>query len=646
MLQSSQRRMAKKKKQLVAAGKGTEKDYYDVYGSDAKPEVQWKLPEKCPRLDLQDFQDLVLWMLGEGKNPSWIFIKNKPLVSKVVLLFIPGLDAALFMSHLSLLRNLKMLCGTPQAVMALSPTTNPASTIGALLTCPRRKRKDLPNDTDKAVKVARTSTKKGPNQQSRVIQKELQEELSSLGSIEDGIKTQKEPTEGSSGDDADDIVANEHSDLRAPNDVSAPAFPASYYVLSKTEMKEHGYPMPDVTSPGSNSELPEGYVMTQPASGKKYPEMVAVDCEMCYTAVGLELTRVSLVDSKKKVLLDSLVMPTNPILNYNTRYSGITAALMKNVKTTLKDIQEQFIKTVPAETILVGHSLECDLAALKIIHMKVIDTALLYQHPKHNGNFKPALRMLAHRWLQRRIQDGSEGHDSIEDAQAAMDLTLLKVRDGPSSGYAWNGAAQNRKSLIAVLDEHGRRCSLVDRRSVLHQHATGSAHAVVCSNDEEVQTKASAEVNKPEVDFVWTQLADVNTYLDRRAQNPEQNAALVAEVAALKTCNEDDPDSLIDLPISREFELILAKTDERVKALYDALPVNAMLLVVTGHGDTACLRRLQAGIRNMRLKPDALSQSWMESSDSVYEELRSRAETALGFVTIKQATPEECKMEV
>lgn len=69
----------------------------------------------------------------------------------------------------------------------------------------------LPNDTDKAVKVARTSTKKGPNQQSRVIQKELQEELSSLGSIEDGIKTQKEPTEGSSGDDADDIVANEHS---------------------------------------------------------------------------------------------------------------------------------------------------------------------------------------------------------------------------------------------------------------------------------------------------------------------------------------------------------------------------------------------------------------------------------------------------
>lgn len=93
------------------------------------------------------------------------------------------------------------------------------------------------------------------------------------------------------------------------------------------------------------------------------------------------------------------------------------------------------------------------------------------------------------------------------------------------------------------------------------------------------------------MDFVWTQLADVNTYLDRRAQNPEQNAALVAEVAALKTCNEDDPDSLIDLPISREFELILAKTDERVKALYDALPVNAMLLVVTGHGDTACLRR-------------------------------------------------------
>ncbi|KAL2610813.1 hypothetical protein R1flu_022505 [Riccia fluitans] len=643
MLPPSQRRMAKKKKQLVSAGKGNERDYFDVYGTEAKAEVQWKVTEKRSRLSLQDFQNLILWMLGDGTNPSWIFIKNKPLVSKVVLLFVPGLDAAMFMSQLKLLRGIKTTCGTPQAVTALSPTTSPASTIGALLTCPRRKRKEPPNDTEKVVKVARTNPNKSPGQQSRVIERELHQELSSLGSTENGNSSKKELQEHNSSDDEEDTSTCQQADNKVSNGISTPPFPAAYYILSKMEMRDNGYPMPTDNCSESNRQVPEGFVMTQPANGTNFPEMVAVDCEMCYTGSGLELTRISLVDQSKKVLLDSLVKPANPITNYNTQYSGITAAMMKDVTTTLEDIQEQFVKIVPAETILIGHSLECDLAALRIIHMRVIDTALMYQHPKHNGNFKPALRMLAHRFLKRRIQDRADGHDSIEDARAAMDLTLLKIRDGPNSGYPTNAADQNRENLLDVLSKHGRRCALLDRRSLLHQYAVGNTHAIVCSSDHDVLTKAAKEVNKPDVDFVWAQFAEVNTYLDRRAQNPEQNAALVAEVAALKTCSEDDLDSLVDLPISREFEAILSKTDERVKALHNALPNNAMLIVLTGHGDTLCVRRLQAEIRSKKLKPEGASQSWMESSDAVYEELSSRAETALGFVTIKYSSADNSR---
>ncbi|KAL3682017.1 hypothetical protein R1sor_000039 [Riccia sorocarpa] len=630
--------MAKKKKQLVSAGKGNEKDYFDVYGTEAKAEVQWKETEKRSRLTLQDFQNLVLWTLGDGTNPSWIFIKNKPLVSKVVLLFVPGLDAALFLSQLKLLRNIKTTCGNPQAVMALSPTTSPGSTIEALLTCPRRKRKELRNHIEKVVKTARTNPNKSPGQQGRVIERELQEELSSLSTIENGTSSVKGPRQNNSGDSSENPAVSQQA---AANGISVPPFPAAYYILSKMEMKDNGYPMATVESCGPDRQVPEGYVRTQPADGTHFPEMVAVDCEMCYTSSGLELTRISLVDQTKKVLLDSLVKPANPIINYNTQYSGITATMLNEVTTTLEDIQEQFVKIVPAETILIGHSLECDLAALKIIHMRVIDTALLYQHPKHNGSFKPALRMLAHRFLKRRIQDRADGHDSIEDARAAMDLTLLKIRDGPNSGYGTNAADQNRENLLEVLSNYGRRCALLDRRSVLHQYAAGNTHAIVCSSDEDVLMKASKEVNKPDVDFVWAQFAEVITYLDRRAQNPEQNAALVAEVAALKTCSEDDPDSVMDLPISREFEAILSKTDERVKALHNALPKNTMLILLTGHGDTLCVRRLQAEIRNKRLKPEAASQLWMESSDAVYEELSSRAETALGFVTIKHLSDGE-----
>ena len=55
--------------------------------------------------------------------------------------------------------------------------------------------------------------------------------------------------------------------------------------------------------------------------------MVAVDCEMCYTQTALELSRVTLVGEDEQLLLDELVLPESPIVNYNTTYSGECALL-------------------------------------------------------------------------------------------------------------------------------------------------------------------------------------------------------------------------------------------------------------------------------------------------------------------------------
>lgn len=92
----------------------------------------------------------------------------------------------------------------------------------------------------------------------------------------------------------------------------------------------------------------------------------ALDCEMCYTTEGPELTRVTVISSDCKTVYETLVMPDNPILDHNTRFSGITEEDLLNVKTTIRDVQAVLLSKFSDKTILIGHSFDSDLRALRV----------------------------------------------------------------------------------------------------------------------------------------------------------------------------------------------------------------------------------------------------------------------------------------
>ncbi|XP_053155860.1 RNA exonuclease 1 homolog isoform X2 [Hemicordylus capensis] len=153
----------------------------------------------------------------------------------------------------------------------------------------------------------------------------------------------------------------------------------------------------------------DGFVKTfeKLPSPDGYPGIYALDCEMCYTKQGLELTRVTVINADLKVVYDTFVQPDHKVVDYNTRFSGVTEADLENASITLRDVQAVLLNMFSMDTILIGHSLESDLFALKMIHCTVVDTAVVFPH-RLGMPYKRALRTLMADYLKRIIQDSGK----------------------------------------------------------------------------------------------------------------------------------------------------------------------------------------------------------------------------------------------
>jgi len=204
-------------------------------------------------------------------------------------------------------------------------------------------------------------------------------------------------------------------------------------------------------------------------------------------------------------------------VTHSRSWSGITEAQLSTATTTLSQVQAHLLPILSPlggqVSILVGHSLESDLKALRICHPLCIDTALIYHHPRGRP-LKPGLAWLTKKWCHREIQTrGDGGHDPEEDARACVDLLRLKVQNGAGFGEFkadYESIFERMKRASGRGGPGSVRSAVVDHGNPTVMHGAKANTVVGCASDEEVLEGLSQTVSAHEFTFGrFMGLADV-----------------------------------------------------------------------------------------------------------------------------------------
>lgn len=677
------------------------------------PELTYHANVTAP-IRIADLQALALYTLADGIAPSWVAFKHARHTRKVVVLMVPGLERLMFDGSMSI----------DEGSDSVTTSAQEESNVNQ-----SRWRDDAFRAWRNAVPA---KTHKEGNPMKLKVQC-LPEALQPLAAIFEDVWQVKAP--------GDSRYAKLHSPIQAMlvsplpqsrenKHIKGPKPPAeekgwqsqrtaiAEFVHTADDLRDAEYPLHpaildgDVEAAlleqerraktGQNaaggwvdthvSKFSDGTVSSraiQQGSITSGRTVYAVDCEMVLTSDDKQsLARISIVDWDGTTVLDELVKPSLPIKNYFTQFSGMTSAILDPVQTSLSEVQSKLLDLFSPQSILLGHSLESDLTAMKLTHPFIIDTSLIYPHPR-GPPLRSSLKFLAQKYLRREIQQhDSKGHNSVEDALAVLDLVKLKCEKGPKWGTSeaigepiFRRLARNTRKDVGGI-ERGITSAMVDYGTPERGYGKEATVHMGCESDEEIVKAVARAANGDSdgkvvpgggVDFIWGRLRELESF--RGWCNNNREYTTVDKLHASRPQQASAPDSAAiggesDLPVSVESDSItgtankpdlgvrsenqslappsttptlqstIASTVSHIRAIHDALPPCTLFIVYTGTSDPREVGRLQKMQQQFRKefkvkKWDDLSVKWTDDEEQALKRAVERAREGMALMCVK-----------
>jgi RNA exonuclease 1 len=617
---------------------------------------------------VSDLQALALYILADGTAPQWVAVENRTSIRKVVVLMVPGLELDMFNGKIPLESSAiddntakTNETAKPKRIDIGRDDYYPASLRPERLPEPL---KPLSEVFPHVWPILAPAESRGKNFVK--LHSPIHAMLSSQIP-----KTQEEKQLKKSGKHKGPLPQNsKHWENQRT--------PATRYLATLADQQENEYvihPAWFTTDEARNAAqerrkitrctADDGWVDSHVACLEEgeIPErdieqgsvtagrrILAVDCEMCKDVNDVSvLTRISLVDWDGTVVMDKLVKPDTSIKDYVTQWSGITEEMLRDVTTTLSDIQKELLEILTPQTILIGHSLNSDLNAIKLTHPFVIDTGMLFPHIK-GPPYKQSLKWLAQKFLRKDIQKGADGHDSIEDAKTCLHLVQQKCEKGPR----WGTGETNAESIFKRLErahrpksnDTNRAGAMVDWGSPNQGPGAQAKVAVGSDSDAEIvqgieHALSGLAVGKngttEQVDFVFARLRELELvrgwWDDGRASEEAKSRrqAALERLGLSADWNEEVTEETLGKEVS--------KTVGNIVQIYDSLPACTAFIVYSGTGDPREVRRLRQLHEQHRNEYrtqnwDSISK-WGSDEDEELSRAVKRARNGVGFMVVK-----------